>query len=513
MQQNLRKMKLIITKLALCCALVIPGCTCAQSGFDMTYDFCTDTNRANSVFSAYADTGRFFVFGTSATMPVSPTHGFVASFDYSGHLLWMNKLLYPGRINGASSYVNLIKLKPDRYLVLGTIADQNTVPQSTLYQPYLYIFNNNGDSIMYRAYMDSFLTRNYCSAYSDGNSIVTAGIASNKARDSLSLWLCKYDMAGNLLWEKSYLKSDNVSTPDRIRLSADKQHYAISGWMVDTAAHYGGSCLLVTDTMGNLVSFKRLKRPYDSWAEIDIVTNPSGGYYFAGSYSKLPPNVVAQGSNVYFGKLDEAGDTIWTRTLSDSLYYAIGYHIEWSTDHNHLLIHAAGSGEEVPALIKIDTTGNIVWYHKIQHHYNFWDPWYVPGQVLHGMSVSPNEQYLIGGYTYIGNDVQSWLILADSNGCRYPNDPACWPLSIAGPATRNNEIACYPNPVNDYLNIKSITKGTIIQLFDLTGREVYHAIAVQTFEEINTSSLPPGTYVLQLTDKDGNRVTKKIVKE
>lgn len=73
------------------------------------------------------------------------------------------------------------------------------------------------------------------------------------------------------------------------------------------------------------------------------------------------------------------------------------------------------------------------------------------------------------------------------------------------------EVSTFPNPVSDELKIehdewKSVTS---MLLLDQTGKTV-----IQNFNPINTvnvKSVPTGSYVLQLTHKDGSKLAKKVV--
>src|SRR5690606_10068539 len=100
----------------------------------------------------------------------------------------------------------------------------------------------------------------------------------------------------------------------------------------------------------------------------------------------------------------------------------------------------------------------------IQHVYNIHEPWHIPNHELLGFSVTPDGRYFMTGYIEAngpmpgydvppGKSFRSWLVLADTNGCRYPNDPACWPLGIAEQGEGQKEISIYPNPAHQGLKI------------------------------------------------------------
>lgn len=76
-----------------------------------------------------------------------------------------------------------------------------------------------------------------------------------------------------------------------------------------------------------------------------------------------------------------------------------------------------------------------------------------------------------------------------------------------------NNISIYPNPTQTTLTVEGVTKGTIIQLKDVLGRQVIYTTAAQTKTVLNTSQLTAGNYLLVLTTTTGEVLTEKVVKE
>ncbi|MCB9064171.1 MAG: T9SS type A sorting domain-containing protein [Chitinophagales bacterium] len=77
----------------------------------------------------------------------------------------------------------------------------------------------------------------------------------------------------------------------------------------------------------------------------------------------------------------------------------------------------------------------------------------------------------------------------------------------------NNNVRIYPNPVTSELFIEGISKGTIVELYDVVGRKVYLAVAENAKHIINTSQLAKGNYLLKLSNENSVPVVKKVVKE
>ncbi len=489
---------------------------CGQGRFDIVKDFCTDPDTQSAAFSCYADSNRLFIFGITRTASISqPEHGYLSSLDYSGNVVWTRKIFTPAGRNNSCTYLGIQSLDSSRLATFGLVMDPSVNAPNVVWYPYLYIFTRDGDSIRYHAIVDSFKLRTVNSFLIDRNSFITAEC--REAADptfGYHLWICRYDTLGKLLWEKRYFNFANPVAPraERIVLSADKKSYVIVGELKDTIAQPFLPCsgMLKVDTNGNEIWFKKLNRSFLSVNDMDIVTNPTGGYYFAGSFSTLPDiGGVPQGSIVYYGKLNEQGDTIWTRSFQDSLYRCSAYQIEWSNDHQHLLLKAE-NGYHTPALIKIDTNGNIIWYRIIQHVYNWSQKYYTPTQVLQSFYVTPYEQYLMVGSVagahipgvFDMNGIITWIVLTDSSGCRYPGDPACMPTSVSA-VNKVTGLLLYPNPTSGHFTVETPVPGKLY-LYDMQGRLVAQYAITKSKAVLQLPGfMQPGIYFGKFIDDTG----------
>ncbi|CAN5479854.1 hypothetical protein BH11BAC3_BH11BAC3_08900 [soil metagenome] len=80
--------------------------------------------------------------------------------------------------------------------------------------------------------------------------------------------------------------------------------------------------------------------------------------------------------------------------------------------------------------------------------------------------------------------------------------------------TNEPGFVIFPNPANSILQISAPynTSGkTTIELFDATGRKLISKQMINGTEEINTTSLPDGSYVLKLTHNDNVHTQKLLV--
>jgi len=82
---------------------------------------------------------------------------------------------------------------------------------------------------------------------------------------------------------------------------------------------------------------------------------------------------------------------------------------------------------------------------------------------------------------------------------------------INGIASFDADFSVYPNPVKDYLTIKSSERIESLELYDLSGRKV-NTIAVQDIQaSINFTDLSPGMYQCKLIAPDNRFKYLKII--
>ncbi|MDP4207238.1 MAG: carbohydrate-binding protein [Bacteroidota bacterium] len=74
-----------------------------------------------------------------------------------------------------------------------------------------------------------------------------------------------------------------------------------------------------------------------------------------------------------------------------------------------------------------------------------------------------------------------------------------------------NVLSVYPNPSRGVFNIKSASKLTNIEVYDLTGRLIYAANS-KTTDQIDLTSAAKGVYVLKVTSNDFTTSQKLVVK-
>ena len=111
------------------------------------------------------------------------------------------------------------------------------------------------------------------------------------------------------------------------------------------------------------------------------------------------------------------------------------------------------------------------------------------------------------GSTYIGyvDDLQiyNYALSQAEVTSLYTNNT----LSSSDFSQNNLEVALYPNPVNDLLNIETALELQSVEIYNIQGQKVLSS----NQKQINVSDLASGMYMVRIQDAENNIATKKIV--
>jgi hypothetical protein len=117
-------------------------------------------------------------------------------------------------------------------------------------------------------------------------------------------------------------------------------------------------------------------------------------------------------------------------------------------------------------------------------------------------------------YIDINGDAKRDLIVGNyAGGLSFYSSKA--PIGIKEFNDLENEIVVYPNPANDYLDIKSLNNFTDklnVEVFDIIGKKVLSETSTSSNLRINCENLEQGIYVMRI-NITVNKTTKTLVKK
>lgn len=149
----------------------------------------------------------------------------------------------------------------------------------------------------------------------------------------------------------------------------------------------------------------------------------------------------------------------------------------------------------------------------------------IPDSVEKAISFNPE----IANLSYVWNEDNSTIFIASddlSPGVLYfgtvgtvatdifgvqMTEPFIFAFTTASPTSVEEnilpEVVLYPNPVSDVLQIIGMDVASV-RIYSITGQMVKE---VQNTVHVNVSDIPSGAYLISLTDRDHNKVTRLIV--
>jgi len=80
-------------------------------------------------------------------------------------------------------------------------------------------------------------------------------------------------------------------------------------------------------------------------------------------------------------------------------------------------------------------------------------------------------------------------------------------------AINKNEVALYPNPAKDILNISTVSPVKAVTLYTMDGQAIGSGYNAASNGELSIANLPKGLYIVYIQMADGTSVSKKLIKE
>lgn len=222
----------------------------------------------------------------------------------------------------------------------------------------------------------------------------------NSVGTGYDVFLIKTNSNGDTLWTKTYGGDTNDNGRD-VQQTSDGG-YIIVGY-TQTVNMFSDIYVIKTDSIGDTLWTKTYRENNYNIGN-SILQTTDNGYIIAGS--------VGSGeyeTDVYLIKLDNLGDTLWTRKYDRSIS-DYGYSVQQTVDHGYIIVgdtRSTSSGKSDIYLIKTDNIGDTVWTRTFGGDY-----------MDYGFSV---QQTTDGGYIITGTSEDAaytyvYLIKTDDNG-------------------------------------------------------------------------------------------------
>ncbi|WP_294323066.1 T9SS type A sorting domain-containing protein [uncultured Chryseobacterium sp.] len=147
------------------------------------------------------------------------------------------------------------------------------------------------------------------------------------------------------------------------------------------------------------------------------------------------------------------------------------------------------------------TTGAMTWYTP-QETYTFSTP---PAgyALIPGLDVGQYRTYNLNAS---GNSAAYTWAFDDFN-MSYSNNIVLAANEVT--KEKNSDVQIYPNPATDHLTVKSASKISKVEIFDMSGKNVGSGLSG---DKVDVSALTSGTYLINIETKEG-KTSKKFIKK
>jgi len=339
---------------------------------------------------------------------------------------------------------------------------------------------------------------------------VMVGYTNSVGNGGDDLCVIRVDSAGNLLWGNGYGGSSG-DYGNWVKTLSSHEFLAAGMYKADGYETWGGYFIKL-DSLGDTI----FTRTYlDSRIHMDIFSgyyNDVEGFTYVTGWRAILREPDSM--NLFCMKLDSLGNTIWMRDYDVPDVKDRGDAIRVVPDGNLLIFGTTNYSYLFPELggfirlLKIDTSGNLVW-EKI---YRFPDRY--DGLWLRDGIVTSDGGFLMVGYAWIVGRGDKNIVLIKADSTSY--------ISGLEEVSHSKEIfdhlRIYPNPVRDYLHIDfgiDLLSGSRLELYDITGRKVrvFNVGGRKDFIlNLRDLGIKPGVYILLVHTPVG-RKSIRFIKE
>ncbi len=331
------------------------------------------------------------------------------------------------------------------------------------------------------------------------------------------IWLLKLDQNGDTIWTRTY----DLQYADQgagITATGDGGYlmtaFSCTGEWPFPPAYMGFASYLVIDTFGNLqkvMSFREdslttLGRPERTRA---------GGWILAGQRSQ---NDVFPNRDIWVMKLDARADTQWTRTIGTRGRYDGGASIIESRSSGYYLTAYSqtyappGMGYDNWWLLRLDDAGDTLWTRWYGGPLND-DPSAIILTSDSGLAIAGWRDANSWDSLTLGN-ADFWVIKADTNGLVSGIKDA---PPVQGGLRGRFDV--YPNPCRDVATVRFAVPSpqhVRLRVSDVLGRRMFTLIDRKLSQgshavRCDMSRFPGGVYYCELeSDKGPSQVTKLL---
>jgi len=352
----------------------------------------------------------------------------------------------------------------------------------------------------------------------DNKDLIIVGLAYPYNETNTRIYLLKTDSLGNKLWDKWLGFGDTRFYWAYSIVQTSDNGFAIGGKVNYWPDAQGTDAIVIkTDSLGNREWIQYFGGPIRDYQAFVTLT-PDDNILAGWNIGLTQLGSTSTSGRICISKMDYEGNIIWNKQYSGDIPYNRLESLIALPSGN---IVATGSyrpyyPHTTSWILKVNSLGDSLWLREYDRY-----------------SLSEDSKYQLfdikqtsdGGLIACGDaaphdpdpgNQDAWVIKLDSNGCDTPNcDPT---VVIPLLETTESDFIVFPVPVLKDLHIKSVLfskSNYTVSLINIYGRKVEETIVTQGQTEaiIKMGHLPSGLYILHLTCPNGQRLSRKVLKQ
>jgi len=340
--------------------------------------------------------GGFIVAGYTDSFGAGDYDCWVLKLDANGSSVWQ-------KTYGGSDYdaaFSIQKTSDSGFIVVGTTYSFGSGESDC----WVLKLDSTGSVVWQKAYGgNGWDGANSVQETLDGGFIV-AGWTDSFGSGGNACWVLKLDSTGNVVWQKAYGGSyDDSATSIQETLDGG---FIVAGYTNSFGSGSYDFWVLKLDSTGNVVWQKACGgTDYDSATSIQETSN--GGFIVAGSTESF-----GTGSRDFWVlKLDSTGNVVWQKAYGGSAVDS-ATSIQETLDGGFIVAgytQSFGAGEEDFWVLKLDSTGNVVWQKACGG---------TDYDIAYSIQETSDSGFIVAGTTYsFGAGISDyWVLKLNANG-------------------------------------------------------------------------------------------------
>jgi hypothetical protein len=343
--------------------------------------------------------------------------------------------------------------------------------------------------------------------------ISASDISSTKSEDSrggIDYWIINISNTGNIVWDKTigggltdHLNSMSIFSTGEILLCGESKS-DVSGDKSSSSQGYEDNWLVLLDSNRNIIWDKTIGGSFSEYLGYSTIHQDIiyVGCYSDSDISGDKTESSKGGADYWVIKLDKNGTILWNKTIGGNGWEVL--HSLTYTKNNQILLcgntlsgisgdkSENNNGEHDYWIVSIDTNSNIVWQKNIGGStYDKADRIIEAGENSYVIAGTSNSNISYDKTESNRGDYDYWIVELATN------------VSISNSSKSNSIIDVFPNPFENYLQVKTDSKISY-SLFDMNGRLLKNGSTTSSCN-LNTETIRSGVYILNI-HQNGNLV-------